>query len=71
MPGKFYREVIQDFRKGIEADELMILMLVLTTLSSVLPIGTKGGTGLHQPRSGGAALLPHPHDERGQKDAAL
>ena len=41
VPEQFYREVIQDFRKGIEADELMILMLVLTTLSSVLPIGTK------------------------------
>ncbi len=41
VPAEFHTEVIDDFRKGIVAAPLLILMLVLTTMSSVLPIGTK------------------------------
>jgi tetratricopeptide (TPR) repeat protein len=38
---QFCTEVIEDFQKRFVADDLMVLMLVLTTMSSVLPIGTK------------------------------
>ena len=37
---QFCSEVIDDFRQRFVADDLMVLMLVLTTMSSVLPIGT-------------------------------
>ena len=41
VPDDFNAQVIEDFRKGVEASPLLILMLVLTVMSSVLPVGTK------------------------------
>ena len=41
VPERFYTDVIEDFQKGFVIEDLLVLMLVLTALSSVLPMGTK------------------------------